>query len=173
MVLNNKFKYYILVALVPLGLILCWKLAFSVTLDLYFKIRQTTLNTTHLINPDITINLLSAKLKELEVSNVTDPEQLDDKLIELLSKQLVVNSVLLESISEIHSVNSTSFLIKTFKLEFSGKFTDLVRLMDFIENEFIYFKPISANFHREELKGGVEKLYLDLYLQTFINISSE
>jgi hypothetical protein len=169
MVLNNKSKYYLLVSMIPLITFLCWKLAFSSTINIYSDLRREKLNTQQLRNPDVKINQLLSQLNDLEKNNITDPEQLDDKLIELLSKQLVINSALLESISEIHIFNTDNYTVKTFKITFSGKYSNLLHLLDFIEQELTYFQPVSANFHKEELKGGMEKLFLDLYLQTSIN----
>jgi hypothetical protein len=169
MALNNKTKYYILVSIIPFCFFLCWKLAVSASFELNAELRQNALNIQQLNNPDLKIIQLTNHLKELEENNITDPEQLDDRLIEMLSKQLIVNDVLLESISEIHSVNSANYTIKTFKILFSGKYSNLLFLLDFIQKELEYFEPVSSNFHKEELRDGNEKLYLDLYLQTFIN----
>jgi hypothetical protein len=163
--LNNKQRFYLLLAAMPLVVLICWKLALSTTFENLHKLNELKRDAAKYKNADQMLNDLqmeSLRLKELEIIKAED---VDESLLELISSNIGKYNISLESFPEISLESSSNYIIQTYNLTFSGRYIPLLKFTSFLESELKTGKIISIKFIRTEERKTGEKLFMEIYYQ--------
>lgn len=163
---SYKNRFILICAGVPFLLIITWKLAVSETYFLFKEYSRFKHNIEQYENPDSVISILKCRLADFQDASIPDPDELDENLMDIISKNISSYNIRLEEFPQTHLFKSNNYQVQTYKLSFSGKFTDLLRFIYFAESEISSCRIISTSFNRKELRKTGEKLYLDIYFQS-------
>lgn len=163
---SYRTRFYLLIAVVPLLVLLSWKLAFAQTVKTHGELKQLRSSIDQYTNPDQTISLLKKKLSGIQDTDILDPSEVDENLMDAISRNIDHFNISLEEFPETHSFRSDHYLIQTFKLTFSGRFIDLLKFIHYAEYEIRSCRIVSVGFNRKELRRTGEKLFVDIYFQS-------
>lgn len=164
---NYKTRFYLLLGVVIIMILLAWKLAVNRTIESHREFKQLRENITHYQNPDKVIARLQSQLSIVRDERLPGPDEIDESLMNIVSQNLVRYNIRLEEFPETHRFRSNNYLIQTYRLRFSGRFTDLLKFIHFAEYEFLSCRIVSVRFNREEIRSTGEKLFVNVYFQSF------
>lgn len=151
---------------IPLVLIITWRLAISPTNELRKELAKLERSIAMYDNPEMILAGLNQQLVTIQEDQVADPSELDENLLDIISNNIGRFRLRLEEFPETHSYSSENFVVKTFRLRFSGRFTDLLRFINFAEYEIGTCNIVSVDLERELIRKVGEKLFADIYFQT-------
>lgn len=163
---SYKIRFYLLIGAIPILIVLCWKLAVSQTVESYRNLDQLRISINQYSDPDRTLEVLYNELAIIQENVEADPEKVDEHLMDAVSKNIKRFRIRLEEFPETHSFNSNSFKVQTFRLRFSGRYSDLLRFIHFAEYEINSCQIVSVGFQRKVHRKTGEKLFMDLYFQS-------
>jgi hypothetical protein len=163
---SYKTKFYLLLGVLPLVLLLSWNLAFSQTLRTYRELGQIKRSILLYPDPRGTMEELRGELASVSERGLKDPLMVDEDLMESLSKNLGRFRVRLEEFPETHTCDIGYYQVQTFRLSFSGRFQDLLKLIHYSEYEIGSCGLVSVTFQRTVKRKEGEKLTADLFFQS-------
>ena len=164
--LSYKARFYLLVGSIPILLLLCWNLAFSQTANSYADLRKLKSSIEQYTHPDQTIAQLQDHLSLVQDNALFDPNEVDESLMDAVSRNIDHYKIKLEEFPETHFFQSNNYLVQTYKLTFSGRFINLLGFIHFAEYEINPCKIVSVSFYRKELRRTGEKLFVEIYFQS-------
>jgi len=171
--MSYKRKYHLLLLGIPLLLLLSWKLSISRTAELQKEYTQLKSNQLRYSNPDRTILALEQELASIREADQYDPALLDQQLMEEVSRKAGPYRIRLEAFPESHSFRSNNYQVQTFRLRFSGRYSNLLKFIHYAEHEINSCKMVSVAFDRKVHRKTGEKLYADLYFQSLFKIHKQ
>jgi hypothetical protein len=145
---------------------LCWNFAIKETLTKTKKYNTLIKQSGIYENQDSVLSVFRSKIESLQYSPLSYPDQMDDHLMDIISEEIPKYNIALEDFPDYHSFNSENYLILSYQITFSGRFTDMLRFIDFFEIEVPVCKIISSSFERKLIRGQGEKLFVKLYFQS-------
>lgn len=162
-------RFYMVVGLIPLLVLFSWKLALSQTAGAYADLKKLKHDVFQYADPNGTLLKLQKELSFIQEGDASDPQKVDEHMMDVISENMSRFRIRLEEFPETHSYTSSTYQVKTFRLRFSGMYTDLLRFINFAEYEIGTCKIVSVAFERKEHRKTGEKLFVDLYFQSVYN----
>lgn len=158
--------YILLWVALPLVLLLSWRVAFSETLALKKDINRSEKSMQRYPDPEGSMEALRSQLQSLQKNHVSDPELIDEELMEVIGTHTKGFNLCLEEIPETHHFTSENYHVQTFRVRLSGNYRDLIRFIYFSEDNIRSCQVISLHFQRELHRKRGEKLCAELYFQS-------
>jgi hypothetical protein len=168
---NYKARYYMMLFAIPVCLFLLWKTTVADTLKSYQKYKLISAKIRKYPDPYQRVHELTNTLSTIQHNEMYDPNLFDNWLIDMISSKTFKYEINLEAIPDIHDFCSQSYIVRTYKIIFSGRFVNLLKFINYIESSTGTCNIISLNFYRSILKGGSEKLFLDIYIQKMSHLN--
>ncbi len=167
---SYKIRFYLLMGGLPLLILLSWKLSISQTMQSYRDLKQLKTSILQYSDPDRTLERLYNELSSIQENNVANPEEVDEHLMDAISRNIGRFGIRLEEFPETHSFNSNNYQVQTFRLRFSGRYSNLLRFINYAEYEISSCRIVSVGFQRKVHRKTGEKLFVDLYFQSVYKI---
>jgi len=169
--MSYKNKYYLLLVAIPILLFGSWKLSISRTVETQKEYQVLKSNHQRYSDPDRILIGLQQELSSIREGDVPDPQLLDQQLMEEVSKKAGPLKIQLEAFPETHSYRSDNYQVQTFRLRFSGRYTNLLKFIHYSEHEIKSCSMVSVAFERKVHRKTGERLYADLYFQSVYKIN--
>jgi len=163
---DHKTRFYFLAGVTPLVFLVLWKVSFVNTIEKYQEYRQLKNQSVKYENPEIRIDSLTREIQDIQKNTSFNPEDADILLFEMIGHQINNYHITLETIPDIHRFHIGDYMLHTYRLTFSGGFKNLLRFMEYVEENISWCKIISVSFNRVVKKGNTEKLNLEIFMQT-------
>lgn len=163
---SYKIRFYLLLGVIPLLILLSWKLALSQTVSLQSDLTRLKQNIRQYADPEQTLMQLSEEASLIREKDASDPLNVDEHLMDEISRNIGRFHIRLEEFPETHVYSSSTYRVKTFRLRFSGRYVNLLRFINYAEYEIASCSLVSVDFERREHRKTGEKLFVDLYFQS-------
>jgi hypothetical protein len=171
----EKYKFYLLSALLLIVLIVCYKIAFKSTFEM---IKQSgELKSKEAVAADIQAKtaLLSQQLKEMNSTYFNENKsQLNthELILEKISSFSYTNSVKLVEFPSKQLFQKATVEVETHTALLSGRFTNLLQVVSEMELYQQTGRMVSVGFYAEEdRKTKTRNLYSRLYIQNYRNLN--
>jgi len=167
--MDYRKRYYILLVVLPLVLLIIYKLTISKTIELKANIEKVQEDIDRSSLAPMNISILSKELKQLmlvvENKDKISEKSLFSEITDYCSrKRLRVKSYPLE-----HKISNNKYSCNTSMVTIEGRFIDLVKMLNVFEKEKAYMiRSISFDKYKDRL-AKKEKLQLKLYIQIINN----
>lgn len=166
---DYKKRFYLLIGIIPLILIICWNLALKETHNKYLSYQFQKKSYENFQNPDSTIAILKNKLNTFSHQSFSDPSLVDEYLIEFVSKNTGTYKIELEQFPKSHMFASSNYSIYTYELSLSGSYKNLLQFQNQLSEELGFGKIVSLNYHLLEKRNQNDKLILQIIYQVYFN----
>lgn len=163
---NHKNRFYFLTGATPLVFLILWKISFVNTLEKHQEYLKLKYQRVRYENPQAKVDSLTRELHAIQKNTLVNPENADILLFNMLGHQINKYDVTLETIPDIHRFYTGEYILHTYRLTFCGRFKNLLRFMEYVEENSSWCEMISVSFNRVVLKGNVEKLNMEIIAQT-------
>lgn len=159
-------RYYLVLIGIPILMLGSWKLSISQTFEALKEYRVLKGNHLRYSDPASILNSLQQELSSIRERDVSDPDLMDQQLMEEVSKKAGPYRIRLEAFPETHAYLSSNYQVQTFTLRFSGRYNNLLRFIHYSEREIKTCQLVSVSFERKVQRKTGERLYVDLYYQS-------
>jgi len=166
-----KNRYYLVLLSIPILIFGSWKLSVSQTYETFKEYRVLKGNHQRYSDPARMLNSLQKELSTIRERDVSDPDLLDQQLMEEVSKKAGPYRIRLEAFPETHAYLSSNYQVQTFRLRFSGRYNNLMKFIHYSEHEIKTCQLVSVSFERKVQRKSGERLYVDLYYQSVHKIN--
>lgn len=166
---TNKGKLYLSIFFILIFGYICCRIAIVPTIAKYKEYqllkKEVVLFGT---NPAYKIKEFEKRIANYNRFLIKDLSNQDSNVLSFISENEGINKISIASLPEKHIFSNHSSTIITYRLKLTGDFKGLLKYLNFLELSQNQGKILSVHYFINSFRGGVEVLYLEVYLQYYL-----
>lgn len=167
--ITYKQKFYALILSFLMLLLASYKRKISKLLDVKSKIDKIDKNQKNIEESNFKILFIKNEIKNLDDvigGSKTDPEDVQQKILDFITKKGFVNNLV--SIENVHLNSKNEFLIYTNQIILESNYETLINTLYDIEKHFLHSRVISTKLYlKRKFNINNEKIYLKIIFQNY------